>query len=127
MSGKIVGAVPRDVATPGVYSKLWHRAEDHGRAPDGSTTIDNAPDPTLNRSYTSALDFVSALADSEHVKRCFVRQTFRHFAGRDETLADACVLSEMQEAYDASGGSFVRMLEVLATHDSTVYRREVNP
>ena len=70
---------------------------------------------------------MEALSGSEHVKKCFVRQTFRHFAGRDETLEDACVLAAMLEAYDAGGGSFVRMLEVLATHDATVYRREVAP
>ena len=41
---------------------------------------------------------------------------------RDETLQDACVLSAMEQAYDNSDGSFLAMLETLATHDATVYR-----
>ncbi|MEL6348960.1 MAG: DUF1588 domain-containing protein, partial [Myxococcota bacterium] len=98
------------------------RADDHGHSPDGSTTIDNAPDPALNANYTDATALMEALAESEHVKRCFIRQTFRFFAGRDETLADACVLSAMESAYDGNNGSFLSMLETLATHDAIIYR-----
>ena len=98
------------------------RADDHGYAPDGSTYLDNAPDPALNGSYVDAIELTEALAGSDYVKRCFVRQTFRYFAGRDETMADACVLSEMELAYDDSGGSFVSMLEVMATHDALLMR-----
>ncbi|MCB9677642.1 MAG: DUF1588 domain-containing protein [Alphaproteobacteria bacterium] len=98
------------------------RADDHGFAPDGSTTIDNFPDPSLNGTYTDAVDLMETLADSEYVKRCFIRQTFRYFAGRDETPEDSCALTEMEMAYDASGGSFVSMLEALATSDTLMYR-----
>ena len=98
------------------------RTADHGTPPDGSTVLTNAPDPALNRAYDTPMDFVTALAESEHVKRCFIRQSFRYFAGRDETLADACVLSEMEAAYDESGGSFVHMLSTLATHDAMTLR-----
>ena len=45
----------------------------------------------------------------EHVERCFIRQTFRYFAGRPETEADACTLTSMEDAY-AEPGSFVEML-----------------
>ena len=68
------------------------------------------------------MELMDALADSAHVKQCFVRQTFRFFAGRDETPEDACVLSDMEAAYDDSGGSFVQLLETLATHVSSMYR-----
>ena len=98
------------------------RADDHGNPPSGVTTIDNAPDPSLDGDYTDAIELMEALADSEHVKRCFVRQTFRFFAGRDELAEDACVLEAMETAYDDSGGSFLSMLEALATHDATIYR-----
>jgi hypothetical protein len=103
------------------------RADDHGNAPDGSTTLDNAPDPALNTDYADAIEMMEAFADSQHVKRCFVRQTFRFFARRDETADDACVLSAMEEAYDDSGGSFLSMLEALATHDATRYRTREEP
>jgi hypothetical protein len=98
------------------------RASDHGGAPDGSTTVDNAPDPALNGTYTSAVDLTEALADSPYVKRCFVRQTFRFFAGRDERPEDACALAAMEQAYDDGGGSFLAMIEAFATHDDTLYR-----
>jgi hypothetical protein len=99
------------------------RVDDRG-PPDGSATLTNAPDPALNRTYTSAQDLTAALASSEYVKRCVIRQTFRFFAGRDETLADACVLADMEAAYDGRDGSFVEMLGVLAGHDALRMRRE---
>ena len=100
------------------------RVDDHGAAPDGSTVVTNAPDPALNQSYATPMDFVTALSESQHVKRCFIRQTFRYFAGRDETAADACVLTDMEAAYDDSGGSFVSMLATLAAHDALVLRTD---
>ena len=98
------------------------RVDDHGYAPSGQTTLVNMPDPALNGDYADAVQLMGALAESQYVKRCFIRQTFRFFAGRDETRADACVLSEMEAAYDESGGSFVSLLETLASHDSSLYR-----
>ncbi|MEE2788475.1 MAG: DUF1588 domain-containing protein [Myxococcota bacterium] len=98
------------------------RTSDHGDLPDGSTVVSNAPDPALNRAYADPMTYISALADNEHVKRCFIRHTFRYFVARDETMDDACVLTAMESAYDESGGSFVSMLEVLATHESLVTR-----
>ena len=98
------------------------RADDHGYAPTGHTSLVNMPDPALNGDYADAIELMQALAGSTYVKRCFIRQTFRFFAGRDETQADACVLSEMEAAYDESGGSFVSLLETLAGHDTSMYR-----
>jgi hypothetical protein len=97
------------------------RAEDHGGAPDGSTTIDNAPDG-LDGDYDSAIDLSIALSGSNHVKRCFIRQSFRFFMGRFETRADACTLDRMERAYDDSDGSFITMLEALASSDGFLYR-----
>jgi hypothetical protein len=101
------------------------RISDHGAEPNGNTVLTNAPDPALNREYTDLMDYLSALAGSEHVKRCFIRHTFRYFVGRDETLNDACVLSDMEASYDNSGGSFTSMLGVLATHEGIIYRNRM--
>jgi hypothetical protein len=98
------------------------RADDHGHAPDGSTTITNAPAPELNRSYTDAIDFVQALADSPYARRCFIRNVFRHFMGRNETPADACTLTAMETSF--AGGSFFAMLETLLTSDAFLYRHD---
>jgi hypothetical protein len=102
----------------------YYRATDHGSAPDGSATIDNAPDPLLNTTVNHAVDLADLLSQSDHTKRCFVRQTFRYFMGRDETLADACVLSEMETSLNDSGGSFLTMLKALVTSDAFLYRHD---
>ena len=96
------------------------RATDHGHAPVGSTTITNAPDPSMNGAFGSAVDFSQALAASPYAKRCFVRQAFRYFTGRDETLKDACTLTAMEGALDR--GSFFDMLSTLVTSDTFLYR-----
>lgn len=97
------------------------RATDHGHAPDGSTVISNAPDPSLNTSFKSAVEFSQAIAGSTYAKRCFVRQAFRYFTGRDETLKDACTLAAMEGALDK--GSFIDMLSTLVTSDTFLYRK----
>ncbi|HEY1100682.1 MAG TPA: DUF1588 domain-containing protein [Myxococcota bacterium] len=96
------------------------RVDDHGHAPDGSTVLDNAPDETLNRSYATPMELSAALATSAHARRCFVRHTFRFFAGRDETLADGCTLTQMEDAF--AGGSFNEMLIAFAQSDAFRYR-----
>lgn len=97
------------------------RAVDHGPV-DGSTDIDNLPDEALNGHWDAPVPFLEAVSQSRYAKRCFIRQTFRYFAGRDETMADQCTLSAMEQAYDESGGSFLALVETLATSDTHLYR-----
>ncbi|HIN85316.1 MAG TPA: DUF1588 domain-containing protein [Myxococcales bacterium] len=97
------------------------RETDHGKAPNGSSSIDNAPDPSLNGPVKDAVEFSIKLSQSDHVKRCFVRQTFRFFMARDETLADACTLTSMESAYDQKG-SFIDLLVALVSSDTFLYR-----
>jgi len=101
------------------------RATDHGDV-DSTAVIDNAPDATLNTSVTSAVQLSELLGDSAHAKRCFIRQSFRFFMGRDETAADSCLLDAMEQSYDSSGGSFITMLETLVSSDEFVYRHDVD-
>ena len=84
--------------------------------------LEDLPDPALNGPVVDATDLVNRLAASDHVKRCFVRQTFRAFMGRNERLADACTLAAMEAAYDGHDGSFVAMLEALVTSGTFRYR-----
>lgn len=100
------------------------RAEDHGGAPDGSTTVASQPEQrsaSIDGAYASVIDFVEAIAGSREAKRCFIRQAFRYFAGRDETLGDACTLAAMEQALDETG-SFFEMLAVLVESDTFVMR-----
>ena len=98
------------------------RVEDHGGPPDGTSTLVNMPSPELDGAVKSAVDLSQRLAGSPYAKRCFMRQTFRYFAGREETLADACTMVAIEKAYDDSGGSFTELLIALFNSDSFQYR-----
>jgi hypothetical protein len=94
------------------------RVDDHGSEPDGSSTLINMPSPELDGPVTDAVALSQRLAASPYAKRCFLRQTFRYFAGRDEVLSDACTMVAMEKAYDDSDGSFTELLIALFTSDS---------
>lgn len=98
------------------------RVEDHGGPPDGSATLENMPDPALNGPVRDAIELSEKFAQSDYTKRCFIRQTFRYFVGRDEVQTDACTLTAMEQAYDESDGSFAEMLIALFGSDSFLYR-----
>lgn len=98
------------------------RVEDHGAEPDGSATLIHMPDPALEGPVRDAIELSERFADSDYVKRCFIRHTFRYFVGRDEVQVDACTLTQMEDAYDDSGGSFAEMLIALFNSDSFRYR-----
>ena len=98
------------------------RADDHGSPPDGSSILVNMPDPALEGPVRDAVEMSEKFADSQYVKRCFIRQNFRYYMGRNETMADACVLSQMEEAYDRQG-SYKEMLTALFTSPAFLERR----
>jgi hypothetical protein len=98
------------------------RKEDHGNPPDGSATLVQMPDPALEGPVSDAVEMSEKFAESDYVKRCFIRQTFRYFMGREERQRDACTLAQMEQAYDDSGGSFAAMLAALFKSDSFQYR-----
>jgi hypothetical protein len=99
----------------------FERATDHLAPPDGSTVIDNLPDPALNRSYADPIEFLTALSESRYARRGFIRHAFRFFMGRDEVLADGCTLLAMEAALDETG-SFFAMLEALVSSETFTYR-----
>jgi len=80
------------------------------------------PDFGIAGEYADAIELMAALANSPHARRCFVRNVFRYFNGRDETPADACTLAEMELAF--AGGSFFALLEALVTSDTFLYRSD---
>lgn len=107
------------------HAGFW-RVEDHGAPPDGSSTLLAVPSDDALRpgmQVQDAVDMMGSFARSTRVKRCFVRQSFRYFMGRDETYEDACALQGMEQAYDASHGSMTQMLTALFQSDAFLYRR----
>lgn len=110
------------------------RAHDQNSPPDGSSQLPTGsvgglfvPPELRGLTINSAVDFSTALSQSPHVKRCFIRQTFRYFMARNETPADSCTLKAMEDAYDMNNGSFVEMLVALMTSDAFLYRLQVPP
>ncbi len=104
------------------------RENDHGSPRDGSSLLTRLPENSDLAQYNGMMvqdpmEFTSILANSTHVKQCFIRHTFRYFMGRAETKADACTLAQMEQAYDMSNGSFVEMLVALMTSDAFLYVR----
>ena len=100
-----------------------HAADGSLGPPDGSSTLSGLPDPELNGPVRDAVEFSEKLAQSPWVKRCFIRQAFRYYMGRDENLTDACTLAKMEQAYDSSGGSFFKMVGALIKSDTWTSRR----
>lgn len=98
------------------------RVMDHGGDPDGSSDLILMPSPELAGPVSDAIDLSARLAASPWTRRCFMRQTFRYFTGREETYADACTMAAMEAAYDDSGGSFTELLIALFTSDSFQFR-----
>ncbi|MEO1271515.1 MAG: DUF1585 domain-containing protein, partial [Myxococcota bacterium] len=78
----------------------------------------------LNGVPDGSVEMLEKFADSTYVNRCFIRHVFRYFMGRNETEADACTLVAMEDAYIMSNGSFIAMLEALATSGSFLYRHD---
>ncbi len=98
------------------------RIEDHGAAPNGASVLVDMPSPELNGPVGSAIDLSERLGASPYAKRCFIRQTFRYFSGREETMADACTMVSLEQAYDDSGGSFTALLTALFNSESFQFR-----
>jgi hypothetical protein len=98
------------------------RTDDHGAEPTGSSTLVNMPTVELEGPVDNAIEMSERFGQSRYVKRCFIRQTFRYFTGRDERARDACTLTKMEQAYDDSGGSFATMLVALFQSGSFQYR-----
>ncbi|MSP72497.1 MAG: DUF1588 domain-containing protein [Myxococcales bacterium] len=106
------------------YLREWDHAADGGEGPpDGSSTLIDMPDPTLNGPVRDAVELSEKLAVSTHAKRCFVRQAFRYYMGRNEDRSDACTLTRMEEVYDSSGGSFFSMVIELTATETWSTRR----
>jgi hypothetical protein len=116
--------MPFEIYNHAGYLRMVDHAPDAGFGPpSGATMLAQLPDPSLNGPVRDAVELSEKLAASGYAKRCFIRQTFRYFMGRDENLTDACTLNRMEQAYDSSNGSFKALLGSLMTSDTWKTRR----
>jgi hypothetical protein len=92
-----------------------------------SSTLVETGDPALDgATVADAKALMQLLSESTRVEECFVRYTFRFYAGRQETYADACTLVSMRDTYRKSSGSFREMLVALLTDDAFLYRHRLD-
>ena len=82
------------------------------------------PQELRGKSVQDGVELSQDLSESEQVRQCFVRHTFRYFMGRDEREEDACVLKAMDDKYVEKEGSFREMLITLLTSDAFLYRAD---
>lgn len=89
---------------------------------DTSGVVAESGDPAIDGHFADPRELVRRLADSARVRQVFVRHAFRHFMGRNESLADAAILQAADGAYVASGGSFRALVTTLLSSDAFLYR-----
>lgn len=77
---------------------------------------------TLNGEYADLPAFASALAESEEVQQCFVRQAFRFFYGRDATDADQCTMDQLVSSFARREHRVVDLVMGLTRSDQFLYR-----
>ncbi|MEM7604733.1 MAG: DUF1588 domain-containing protein [Myxococcota bacterium] len=104
------------------FARDFDRGEGGRRSVDSSAVITNLPDPSMNRTYRNTREFIEALSESAYERRGFIRHAFRYFAGRNETLEDACTLAAMENALDEDG-SFFSMVEAFISSPTFSHRR----
>ena len=69
------------------------------------------------------IELLHQLADSKRVHQVFLRHAFRFFCGRNETLADAQTLRNMEVTYHQQQGSLKESLLELLVSDSFIQRQ----
>ena len=91
---------------------------------DSSGFLEGTGDETLDGPVSDVHDLMTRLAKSDKVRQVFIRNVFRYFMGRNETLADSQTLIEADKAYLDSGGSFNELIVSILTSDSFIYRKK---
>lgn len=105
--GRSLGKVMRDVAV------------------DASGEVDYTGDPGLDGKVENSIELIRRLAESDRVRKVFVRHAFRYWMGREENLGDARTLRVADKAYVDSGGSMNTLIVSLLSSESFLYRTDV--
>jgi hypothetical protein len=79
---------------------------------------------SLDGEYAGLSDFSEALAESDQVRECFVRQAFRFFYGRDTTSQDACTEKQLMQSFERRDYRIVDLIMGLTQSDQFLYRSE---
>ena len=85
--------------------------------------LEGTGDKSLDGEVKDVKDMMDRLARSDRVRQVFIRNVFRYFMGRNETLSDSQTLIEADKTYLESGGSFQELMVSILTSDSFIYRK----
>jgi hypothetical protein len=90
---------------------------------DSTGFLRGTGDKSLDGPVKDVQDLMTRLGKSDRVRQVFIRNVFRYFMGRNETLADSQTLINAEKAYLKSGGSFTELMVSILTSDSFIYRK----
>ena len=90
---------------------------------DSSGFLHGTSDKSLDGSVKDVHDLMTRLGKSDRVRQVFIRNVFRYFLGRNETLTDSQTLINADRVYLKSGGSFTELMVSILTSDSFIYRK----
>ena len=99
-----------------------YRFNEKDKAVDVSGMAFRTGDSNLDGSIKDPFEFIKKLASSQRVEQVFVRNVFRFYLGRNETLGDAKTLQDAYKAYVDNNGSFKSLVLSIVTSDSFTYR-----
>ena len=95
------------------------------RPVDPTGFLEGTGDESLDGPVADAADMIRRLAKADRVRQVFIRNVFRYFMGRNETLADSRTLIAADQAYRESNGSFRELMVSILTSDSFIYRKQL--
>ena len=84
-----------------------------------------------NATVQGPAELIDQLADSPEVRACFVRQLFTFVHGRAPGMEDQCVLEDLTQKFEASGGHIRQLMSQMMTAEHSWHRTplfdEVSP
>jgi hypothetical protein len=96
------------------------------RVTEGGEPIDASGElvgSDVDGEFVGAVELAHRLADSENVKRCYVKQWFRYAYGRGETEEDACSLEALETSFNEKGTDVKELLISLTQTEAFLYRK----
>jgi len=99
-----------------------YRTTENGATIDLSGNVAAASDPALNGKFTGVRELATKLAASDQVRDCVATQWFRYATGRTEEVPDGCSLTNLQDAFGASGGDLADLVVAMTQTDAFWYR-----
>jgi hypothetical protein len=99
-----------------------YRTTENGATIDVSGSVIASTDATLNGDFKGVRELATKLAASDQVRDCVATQWFRYASGRTEEVPDGCSLTNLQDAFGASGGDLAELVVAMTQTDSFWYR-----